>query len=394
MAKKKRKRKLKRIVKIFLGLLIVIVLVLLYLNINNKDIILKNDLTIELGSDIKVSDIIESSKYKVINKEDKIDTSKLGNKEIIIKYKKNNKNNSYIVKIKIIDSEKPVISTEDEINVTIGSNAKIEDMIDVSDNSGDDIDISIDGDYDLKKKGEYQVTIIATDSSGNKSSKKVKINVLDNLDYNADGSLIDGIYTTNKGYTVKIQNGVASINDIIIVNKTYSLPSTYTPKKPYKSIAGRGYCTDCMEDFVVEAFLKMKDDASREGLKLWVGSGFRSYDTQKMLYNNYVNKDGKEAADTYSARAGYSEHQSGLCFDLNSDSDAFTNTKEGKWVNDNAYKYGFVIRFPKNKEEYTGYEYESWHLRYVGEDLAKKLYNNGDWISLEEYFGITSKYPD
>ncbi len=394
MAKKKRKRKFKRIVKIFLGLLIVIVLVLLYLNINNKDIILKNDLTIELGSDIKVSDIIESSKYKVINKEDKIDTSKLGNKEITIKYKKNNKNNSYIVKIKIIDSEKPVISTEEEINVTIGSNAKIEDMIDVSDNSGDDIDISIDGDYDLKKKGEYQVTIIATDSSGNKSSKKVKINVLDNLDYNADGSLIDGIYTTNKGYTVKIQNGVASINDIIIVNKTYSLPSTYTPKKPYKSIAGRGYCTDCMEDFVVEAFLKMKDDASREGLKLWVGSGFRSYDTQKMLYNNYVNKDGKEAADTYSARAGYSEHQSGLCFDLNSDSDAFTNTKEGKWVNDNAYKYGFVIRFPKNKEEYTGYEYESWHLRYVGEELAKKLYNNGDWISLEEYFGITSKYPD
>ena len=394
MAKKKRKRKFKRIVKIFLGLLIVIVLVLLYLNINNKDIILKNDLTIELGSDIKVSDIIESSKYKVINKEDKIDTSKLGNKEITIKYKKNNKNNSYIVKIKIIDSEKPVISTEEEINVTIGSNAKIEDMIDVSDNSGDDIDISIDGDYDLKKKGEYQVTIIATDSSGNKSSKKVKINVLDNLDYNADGSLIDGIYTTNKGYTVKIQNGVASINDIIIVNKTYSLPSTYTPKKPYKSIAGRGYCTDCMEDFVVEAFLKMKDDASREGLKLWVGSGFRSYDTQKMLYNNSVNKDGKEAADTYSARAGYSEHQSGLCFDLNSDSDAFTNTKEGKWVNDNAYKYGFVIRFPKNKEEYTGYEYESWHLRYVGEELAKKLYNNGDWISLEEYFGITSKYPD
>ena len=129
-------------------------------------------------------------------------------------------------------------------------------------------------------------------------------------------------------------------------------------------------------------------------LKIWIQSGYRSYNYQVRLYNDYVRSDGKVAADTYSSRPGYSEHQTGLSFDLNSVSDEFTNTPEGIWINNNCYKFGFIIRFPLNKENYTGYKYESWHLRYVGEELAAKLYNGGDWISLEEYFGITSKYED
>ena len=136
----------------------------------------------------------------------------------------------------------------------------------------------------------------------------------------------------------------------------------------------------------------MRSDAAALGLNLWVQSGYRSYERQEYLYNNYVARDGKTAADTYSARPGHSEHQSGYAFDLNTITDAFANTKEGKWVDDNAYKYGFVIRYPKGKEGATGYKYESWHLRYVGKDLAEKLYNNGDWISMEEYFGIDSQY--
>ena len=104
------------------------------------------------------------------------------------------------------------------------------------------------------------------------------------------------------------------------------------------------------------------------------------------------NSGGSEAADKYSARAGHSEHQTGYCFDLNTIDDSFAFTNEGKWVDNNAYLYGFIIRYPKGKEELTGYQYESWHLRYVGKDLAKVLYNNGDWITMEEYFGLTSKY--
>ena len=136
----------------------------------------------------------------------------------------------------------------------------------------------------------------------------------------------------------------------------------------------------------------MQAAAKADGLNIYISSGFRSYSYQKNLYNNYVNRDGVVAADTYSARAGHSEHQSGLAFDVNTINDSFANTEEGKWLNDNCYKYGFILRYPKGKSDETGYQYEPWHFRYVGVELAEKLYNNGNWITVEDYFGITSKY--
>lgn len=189
----------------------------------------------------------------------------------------------------------------------------------------------------------------------------------------------DNTLRTSKGFEIVNKDGVTYIDDTLIVNKTYSLPDTY----------GNG-----LEEDVLSSFKEMQADAEAINLNIYIASGFRSYQTQVNLYNRYVKRDGKEAADTYSARPGYSEHQSGLSFDLNSINSSFTNTKEGKWVNDNCYLYGFAIRFPKGKESSTGYKYESWHLRYVGKDLAKKLYNDGDWLSLEEYFGVESKYKD
>ena len=114
---------------------------------------------------------------------------------------------------------------------------------------------------------------------------------------------------------------------------------------------------------------------------------------QKIIYNDYVARDGQLMADTYSARPGYSEHQSGLAIDVNSLDQDWENTPEGKWLSANCYKYGFIIRYPKGKEDITGYMYEPWHIRYVGKDLAEKLYNNGNWLTLEEYLGITSVYP-
>ncbi len=138
----------------------------------------------------------------------------------------------------------------------------------------------------------------------------------------------------------------------------------------------------------------MRADDSSQGLSLWIASGYRSYTYQNGLYSMYVKNRGKEAADTFSARPGHSEHQSGYAFDLNSVTDAFANTKEGIWVNENCYKYGFILRYPKGKDNETGYKYESWHLRYVGTELAEKLYNNGDWITMESYFGLTSTYTN
>lgn len=189
--------------------------------------------------------------------------------------------------------------------------------------------------------------------------------------------------------------GAYYVDGIMIVNKSYPLDSSYKPLNPYKEITSDYlYGGDYIEKEVMEAFLKMKNDASKLGYNLYISSGYRSYQVQVELYNNYVSRDGIEAADTYSARAGYSEHQSGLCFDLNGTNSNFLETATGKWVNENAYKYGFILRFPKDKESYTGYNYEAWHFRYVGVELATILYNNGDWISLEEYLGIDSKYSN
>lgn len=196
---------------------------------------------------------------------------------------------------------------------------------------------------------------------------------------------------TSKGYTIEIIDGVTYIDGFMIANKTYPLPETYVPTGTYKEVTSDN-CQECIIKEAYEAYKNMRTAASNLGLSIYISSGYRSYKYQSGLYNMYVNRSGKAAADTFSARPGHSEHQTGYAFDLNSVSDAFANTKEGKWVAENCQNYGFIIRYPKGKEDETGYKYESWHLRFVGTELASKLYNGGDWITLEDYFGIDSKY--
>lgn len=203
--------------------------------------------------------------------------------------------------------------------------------------------------------------------------------------------------TTKKKQDVSVSNntdGLKIIDGILIVNKSYPLPKDYVPTNTYKDATGLNYCSECINVDAYEKYKLMKADMASLGMNIWIQSGYRSYSLQESLYNKYVNRDGKLAADTYSARPGHSEHQTGLAFDLNSISDDFQYTSEGKWISENAWRYGFILRYPKSKESITGYKYESWHLRYVGEDLATKLYNNGDWITLEEHFNLTSKYAD
>ena len=181
---------------------------------------------------------------------------------------------------------------------------------------------------------------------------------------------------TSKGYVISQKNGITYVNNVLVANKTYSLPESYNPGD---------LLSDC-----AKAFKEMQSAASKEGLSIWNASGFRSYELQKSLYNRYSDRDGKEAADRYSARPGHSEHQSGLAIDLNEITSSFKDTAEGKWVAANCHKYGFILRYPEGKEAQTGYMYEPWHIRYVGVDTATKIYNSG--LCLEEYFGITSAY--
>ena len=183
---------------------------------------------------------------------------------------------------------------------------------------------------------------------------------------------------TSKGYVISEKDGITYVDGVLIANKTYSLPASYNPG-----------------DLLYEcesAFNAMKKDAAAMGLNIWNASGFRSYELQESLYNRYCNRDGKEAADRYSARPGHSEHQSGLAIDLNEITSAFAGTDEGRWIAENCHKYGFILRYMKNKEAETGYMYEPWHIRYVGVDKATAIYNSG--LCLEEYYGITSAYSD
>lgn len=186
----------------------------------------------------------------------------------------------------------------------------------------------------------------------------------------------NGALETFTKQKIEVKNGITYVNGILIANKTYALPKDYNPGKILPDAQA--------------AFNTMQADAKKAGLSLSICSGFRSYDYQNQLYNGYVARDGKTAADTYSARAGHSEHQTGLAMDINYASSAFTNTPEAKWLAANCYKYGFILRYPKGKENITGYMYESWHVRYLGKQLAKEVYDSG--LTLEEFLCIDSKY--
>jgi len=175
---------------------------------------------------------------------------------------------------------------------------------------------------------------------------------------------------------IEVRDGVTYIGGILIANKTYQLPSSYAPG---------GLTDECYS-----AFQRMKSAAAEDGISLRIVSGYRSYSTQYAIYWRYVGNDGMEEADTYSARPGHSEHQSGLAMDLNSLSGRFADTAEGKWLAAHCHEYGFIIRYPRGKQEITGYIYEPWHVRYLGVDVATSVYESG--LCLEEYLGITSEY--
>lgn len=165
------------------------------------------------------------------------------------------------------------------------------------------------------------------------------------------------------------------INGITIVNKSYAAPMN---------------CNDGIDPTAQSALNELIAAAKEEGLDLFVISSFRTFEYQYNLYSNYLLRSGRDAADRYSARPGFSEHHTGLAFDLNSADQSFGKTAEGIWLADNCSRFGFIIRYPKDKEDITGYMYEPWHIRYLGSDIASEITEKG--ICLEEYLGIDSVY--
>ena len=173
----------------------------------------------------------------------------------------------------------------------------------------------------------------------------------------------------NKGDHYSIQG---KYDEIVVANKHYPMSKDYNPGENHTAKAELLKLIAAMQ----QAGFPISDHYS----------GFRSYETQTQLYQNYVNKDGKAEADRYSARPGYSEHQTGLAFDLiGTNGDLVTEEKAAQWLLDHAADYGFVVRYLKGKEKETGYMAEEWHLRYVGKE-AKDIAASG--LSLEEYYGF------
>ncbi len=185
----------------------------------------------------------------------------------------------------------------------------------------------------------------------------------------------------------------------VVVNKKRRLPSDYTPKNMrYPDIMLRNSSTEMqLRDDAATALEQLARAAKKTGLPLMLASGYRSYSLQESVYNRYVDQDGQAAANRYSAKPGYSEHQTGLAIDLSGTDgicvieDCFKDTKTAKWLAKNAHTYGYILRYPPGMESIVGYSYEPWHFRYVGVPLATEIYQNK--TTIEQFFQLPAA-PD
>ena len=259
------------------------------------------------------------------------------------------------------------------VNVSVGNNTELENlfnrisdynMIGFKNEETDKVNTLLNNYNSLIKEKNY---------SGAKD-------VLENTDkYIESVKKLVEIRTTKEVYEKKTSEEASKriptyINGILLVNKKNGLPDSFGSKEDPEARA---------------AFEEMKKAAQKDGLYINAFSTFRSYWTQNRLYWNYVSSFGQDPTDTFSARAGFSEHQTGLGFDIGGadkslwSEQGFKNTAEAEWLKNNCYKYGFILRYPEGKEWKTGFIYESWHFRYLGKEHSKNFNNNN--LTLEEY---------
>lgn len=222
------------------------------------------------------------------------------------------------------------------------------------------------------KKDNLERYVNYYSKNNNLTSKEIVANVNSNLD------------TT---FYENYESTDTSKDTLMIVNKHYKIENNYKPDNLVTVLSEHGYPNKIRAD-VYEEFKKMYNAAKNDNVSIFIASPYRSYSDQNALYTYYVNTDGKQNADTYSARPGFSEHHTGLAMDLipeyGLDLDTFENSDGFKWMQENAYKYGFILRYPKDKEYITGYIYEPWHYRYVGISAATTIKNEG--LTFEEYY--------
>ena len=347
--------KKKIIITIIITSLLLVVTSLITLIFYNPFIKIKikgqKEITLEVNTKYKEEGVKITGTKNKYSTTGKVNTKKLGQYKITYKITafKTKKTTTRI--INVVDTTKPTITLKGN-DITLYQNEEyVEPGYTTSDNYDKNPKVTIDNQIDNKKIGNYTITYKVTDSSNNTTTIKRNITV--------------------KEQKITKENGITYINGIMLVNKKYSLPSTYNPG---------------VNQTALNELTNLQNEAQKAGHNIPLISSFRSYSRQTTLYNNYVAKDGYELADTYSAKPGHSEHQTGLAFDVGALDNNYGNTNAGKWLANNCYKYGFIIRYLKGKENITGYQYEPWHIRYVGKEHAKIIYEKQ--ITLEEYLGV------
>lgn len=200
-------------------------------------------------------------------------------------------------------------------------------------------------------------------------------------------------HTTSTREEPKTTLDFISLDSIyLLANKTHPLPSDYEPSDLVVPNVKATKQNIQLRQEAAAALEEMFNAALQDNITLILGSAYRSYDYQANLFSRYVKKDGEKKAATYSSRPGQSEHQTGLAADISDAAgnyflkQSFEDTPEGIWLRDNAYRYGFILRYPKGKEQYTGYMFEPWHFRYIGKEEAEKVYHSN--LSFEEYYNL------
>lgn len=201
------------------------------------------------------------------------------------------------------------------------------------------------------------------------------------------------IHLDKKFYEEEL-NADTSKDTSILVNKFYLLGSDFAPSDLVsvpQTYAWGDKGSQMIRKVAYDAFLEMWKAANEEqGYYLMVSSSYRSYQEQEIIYNNYKKNRGQKYADSIAARPGASEHQTGLTLDifskLNNNKNTFKDTDTAKWLEDNSYRFGFILRYPEDKVNVTGYSYEAWHFRYVGKEIAKYIHENN--ITFEEYYAF------
>ena len=400
-AKKRRSRKKDRSGLIFLLGFCLLFAIGLILALQKPTPIYADSLSFPQGEDLILSDVVVEVKggtlldaHRILNSSEEgemrvdfemenIFHRKTEAKVLIEFLKEDNKEpekDSEVVETEEPKNDPVTISAPEAIYVALGENPDFS-SCKATNTAGISFPVTPSKTYDTNKEGKYKVTLTAVDQNGKKVTKTIEV-IVAASPFGKEGALIDGTYKTQNAKTLVVKNGLATVDGTLIVNKSYSLPKTYSVGALTKETEA--------------AFQEMKAAAQSEGHTLTIRSAYRTRERQEYLFNNYVKNDGLEDALTYSARPGHSEHQTGLAMDINTASTVESRNPEMKvildWLSANASKYGFILRYPEGKSDITGYIFEPWHFRYVGKDLAEKLYQNGEWITLEEYFGVDSVY--